>query len=272
MGFAGLLFDDVSSTIDLTTLSQSGRREFLHVLSTDAQQLVGLRTDIGTTGLGPKADIDRILAKLSKAMDAAVGLLAPLVCVDLGALPQPAVPEPPKPQVTKDMAGLILLPSIVETPPPAPVKVADPIWVSTVEAAVLELAHIANRAGVTLAFRTDLSSFAALARVLEVARCPFFGVDLDPVAVLRDAWDVDAIFSAVGPAVMHVRGRDAVVGTDNRTKPAPIGKGDTKWDQLLSDLDAAGFHGFLTIDPTELPQRSLATTAGLAYLKLHGIT
>ena len=111
--------------------------------------------------------------------------------------------------------------------------------------------------------RSELSSLAALARTLAAARCPWFGVDLDPVSVLRDHWDLDQTFSAIGPLVRHVRGRDAVAGADRRTKPTPVGRGDTKWDHLLSNLDGADYHGWITVDPSDLPDRPAAATAGL---------
>ena len=77
------------------------------------------------------------------------------------------------------------------------------------------------------------------------------------------------VFSRLGPLIQHVRGRDAVCGADRRTKPASIGRGATKWDHLLSNLDGAGYHGWITLDPTELTDRLAAATAGLKYLKLH---
>jgi len=277
MGFRGLQFDAVSSAVDLTALSHTGRREFRHVLSSRDQELVGLRVDLGSRGLGPGADVDRALALIYRAMDAARGLAAPLVCVDLGPLPVAREPAKPKPRVTPDMAGLLILPTSAElqamaaqgaAPPPPP---PDPGFEAQVDAAMADLGQRADRYGVQVAFRTDLASFASIERAVRAARCPYFGIDLDPAAVLADAWDLDEVFSRLGPDVRHVRGRDAVAGPDRRTKPAPIGRGDTKWDHLLSNLDAAGYRGPLTIDPSDLPDRRTAAVAGVKYLKLHGI-
>src|SRR5579872_2573079 len=84
MGFGGLQFDAVSGGVDLIALSGSGRREFRHILSSQDQQLIGLRVDAGPKGLGPGADVDRAIARLDRTMEAAAGLGSPLVCVDLG--------------------------------------------------------------------------------------------------------------------------------------------------------------------------------------------
>lgn len=270
-GFAGLLFDAHSPALNVPDLTATGRREFRHVLSAQDQRLVGLRFDLGPRGLGPGADVDRAVERLDRVMEAAKGLGSPLVCVELGPLPQPP-PEakPPGPKVKPEEAGLILLPDLVAEPPPveaAPAKAPDPSFVSQVDAALTELGRRADRYGVTVAFRAELASFAALARALDAARCPWFGVDLDPVAVLRDEWTVDEILSRLGALVRHVRGRDAVGGAGGRTRPAVVGAGGANWGELLADLDAAGYGGWVTLDPVDLTDRAAAAEAGLRHLR-----
>lgn len=271
MGFDGLLFDAYGPALRLPDLSQSGRREFRHVLAAESRQLVGLRADLGPKGLTPGVDVDRVLSLLEKAMEAAAGLAAPLLCVDVGPLPTPpAAPKPVK-RVTQDMAGLILLPNPVEEPSPAPAAAAtmspaDLALAAQADAVLLELGSRADRFGVTVAFRSDLSALAALERALTRAACPWFGVDLDPVALLRDEWPNDEAFSRLGPLIRHVRARDATRGAGGRTSPAVIGAGSTIWPELLSNLDASGYHGWITIDPMELPDRSAAALAGVKLL------
>jgi sugar phosphate isomerase/epimerase len=272
-GFAGLLLDAFSGAMDLTELSQTGRREFRHVLSSNDQQLVGLRVDVGPKGFGPGADIDRLLGQFEKVMDAAKGLGAPLVCVEVGPLPEPAAAPKPKPRVDPAQAGLIIIPTMSEPEVPAsaqesrPVPGPDPALVAQVDAALFELCARADRMGVTLALRSELSSFAALDRAMTAARCPWFGVDLDPVAILRDAWTSDEIFSRFGDHVRHVRARDATAGSHRRTRPAVIGLGSTHWGELLANLDSAGYRGWLTIDPLELSDRVAGALAGAKHLK-----
>ena len=267
-GFEGLQFEATSSALDLTTLSSSGRREFRRLLSSQDQQLVGLREDVGVKGFGPGADVDRQISRLDRVMEAAAGLAAGLVCVDLGPLPNVAETAPPKPAVTPAQAGLILLPqTVAPPPPPAPAPPPDPSFVSQVNAALAELGRRADRYGVVLAFRTELASFASLQKVLRDANCPWFGVDLDPVAVLRDAWDLDAVFSSLGPLVRHVRGRDAVAGADRRTRPAAVGAGSVDWQALVANLDEAAYRGWITVDPVDLTDRAAAALAGLKQLR-----
>jgi sugar phosphate isomerase/epimerase len=268
-GFAGLQFDSTSGALDLTSLSGSGRREFRRLLSSQDQQLVGLREDVGVRGFGPGADVDRQLNRLDQVMEAAAGLAAPLVCVDLGPLP-PAPARTPRANsmVSPLEAGLILLPEPAAAPaPPEPEpSPPDPAFVSQVNGGMAELGRRADRYGVVLAFRSELASFASLRQVLRDANCPWFGVDLDPIAVLRDSWDLDEVFSALGPLIHHVRGRDAVAGADRRTRPAVVGSGSVSWESLVSNLAETGYRGWITLDPVDLPERPTAAVAGLKHL------
>lgn len=274
-GFQGLQFDARSNAVDIAELSGTGRREFRHMLSSRGQELVGLRHDLGSKGLGPGADVDRELARLARVMDAATGLGSPLVCVDLGPLPEPVIEEPPKPKVSPEMAGMILLPgpgsvgttSVKDVLRRRAMQPPDPAFVSQVDAALIELGRMADRTSTVIAFRSELSSLAALERALRAADCPWFGVDLDPAAVLADAWDLDEAFSRLGALVRHVRGRDAVGGTGARTKPAAVGRGDTSWAHLLSNLSGADYTGWITIDPVELPDRHAAAALAAEHLR-----
>ena len=119
----------------------------------------------------------------------------------------------------------------------------------------------------TLALRSELVSLSSLDRALAAAACPHFGVDLDPVALLRDEWSIDESFSRLGAIIRHVRARDALRGDAHRTKPMPIGEGNVDWQRLLSNLDEAGFRGWMTLDPLELSNRAAAASAGLGFLQ-----
>lgn len=268
LGFSGIQFPVYSPALRLPELSATGRREFRQIMSAQNQELVALRHDLGSKGFGAGADVDQELARLDEAMETAKGLQTPLVCVDLGPLPEPAQEVKPRPKISAELAGLILLPAAENVvPPPEPAAPPpDPAFVSQVDAALFELGRRSDRYGVMLALRAELASFAALERALRTADCPWFGIDLDPVTVLQDRWALDDIFSRLGPLIRHVRGRDATRGGGTRTKPAPVGQGDTDWPQLLARLDEAGYHGWITIDPLELPDRPAAAAAAVRRL------
>jgi sugar phosphate isomerase/epimerase len=264
-GFKGLLFDVWSPSLNIADLSATGRREFHHLLANESQQLVGLQMDLGDKGLSLGADVDKQIARLDRAMESAASMQTPLLCVDLGPLPLPPTTLQTKPSIQN--AGVIIIPTLQAPPPTQTSPPPDPALVSQVNSALLEIGERADRYNMTLAFSTSLASFAALQQALISANCPWFGIDLDTVAILRDEWSQDEIFSAVGQLIRHVRAGDAIIGADNRTKPAVIGHGSTDWRELLAALDATGYHGFITIDSMEFPDRLAAANAGAKYLR-----
>ncbi len=271
--FDGLLYDAFTSRLNLPELSVSGLREFRQMLRSQDRQLVGLRTDLGTKGMGIGADVDRLLARSQQVLQCAAALLSPLVCLDVGALPPATADVSARRAITPEQAGKIILPSMLMAAPApresgvsgVPGKI-DSVFAAQVDAALIELGRIADRYSVTVALRSDLASFASIERALKAANCPWFGIDLDPVAILRDDWSLDEVFSRLGPLVRHVRARDAQRGDQGRTRPAIIGRGDVPWPQLLSALDETGYHGWLSVDSGELADRVAAADMGREFL------
>ena len=51
IGYRGIQYDARSAGLDLTSMSASGRREFIRILSSQDQQLAGLFASIGDRGL-----------------------------------------------------------------------------------------------------------------------------------------------------------------------------------------------------------------------------
>src|SRR5437899_2235556 len=150
LGFEGLLFDAFSTELDVPALSGTGRREFRHVLSSQDRQLVGLRVDLGIKGFGPGADVDRLLSQFDRVLQSAVALASPLVCVELGPLPEPPHRAKPKPKVTAEQAGLILIPTLSAAPEPeepqaeSPLSPSDLAFTAQVDTAMAELGRIAD--------------------------------------------------------------------------------------------------------------------------------
>lgn len=266
LGLAGLLLDVRSSQLDLTQLSQTGRRELRQVLASNNVQLAGVRMDLSTPGLIGNTDIDRQIDLLDSAMESAAGLRAPLICVDLGALPA-APAQPPRAPISPQQAGLIIIPEPAKAAPAPPATPPDPAAVAQVGSALAEIGRRADRYGTTVAFSSSLASFASLNQVLIEAHCTWFAVDFDPLAALGDAWNLDEILSAVGPLIRHVQARDGKVGEQNRIKPAPIGRGDVNWNQLLSSLEQSDYRGFITLNPLEFADRIAAVSVGIQSLR-----
>src|SRR5262249_30896312 len=149
----------------LPDLSATGRREFRHVLAGQQRELVAVHVDCGPRGLGPGADVDRGINGVDRAVGGARGVGAAGVAVEGGPRTESARDAKPKPKVTQEMAGLILIPSLESKSteePVLPAVKADPIVAAQVDSAMAELGRRADRYGVAVAFHSDLSSYAAL--------------------------------------------------------------------------------------------------------------
>src|SRR5207249_1190901 len=108
-------------------------------------------------------------------------------------LPSPPLSEKPAPPISPELAGLIIVPaSDVGPVPPEPTESAptpaDLALRARVNATLSEFGARADRYSVTIAMSSSLAGFAALEQSLSAVRCPWFSIDLDPVAILRDEW------------------------------------------------------------------------------------
>lgn len=267
-GFAGVQFDAITAGLDLTALSDTGRRQFRQMLRQQDVQLIGLRAQIGAKGFGPGADVDQVLWRIDRVLETAAALAAPLVCLDIGPLPPAPITETTATSPPISTAEAILLPTVARPKAvPRITRLPDPNAISQVDAALAELGKRADRYGVMIALRSELSALPSLHRALTGANCPWFAIDLDPVPLLCDQQPADEAFAALGNLIGHIRGRDAISGAAGRTRAAAVGKGSTDWRQLLALLDEAAFSGWITIDPMELTDRAAGAAAGLAYLR-----
>ena len=287
LGFAGLLLDATSPAVRAMKSSATAAREVRHVLSSAEQRPVAVRADLTGRGLLAGADVTRALSSAESAMDAArklagpgvTGSAVPVVCIDLGPLPNPPRPPtdpsapPPAPATGRvsDPFGLLVMPTAADVarlagPRAAELAPPDPADADALASALPELAARADRHGVTLALSATLAPLAALEHALKVADAPPLAVNLDPAALQSDALSPEAFFDRLGPLVRHVRARDAARGTAGRSRPAPVGTGDVDWPELLALLRDADYRGAVTLDPADLPAPRRAAASGLAVL------
>lgn len=272
-GFTGIQLDAAATKmLDLVSLSSSGRREVKHLVEANNLQLASIRIDLGANGLGIASDVDRLLDRVDSIINVSAELACPVVCVDLGRLPPAQRLAKPRPQVTKQMAGVLILPEVstpIEPEPPVMPTRIDPAISAHWQQALAQLGEIADRYGQVLALSSSLSSVASLESLLKQVECPWFGVDLDTSMILKDAMSLDETFDVLGERIRHVRARDATQGEDRRTKPAIVGKGDVPWRDVLGALDGSGFSAAMTLDPAELNDPQAGAIAGLKLLQAY---
>lgn len=267
MGFAGVQLEALSSTLDCLCLSNTGQREVRHLLAQFDQRLVALRTQLP---LGLTADLDKTLWHLTRAIQAAADLQAQMLCINVGPIPPVPPTHAPRPSISARQAGMILLPGDMDIPMP-PEPPADPAELAqwpAVEQALAEIGKLADRYNLHLALSSELSALPSLHRAVSTAACPWIGIDLDPVAILRDRWDLTKVISEAGSLLLHIRGRDALKGSGGRTQPTAVGRGTTDWQHLLDLLDEGAFRGWISIDTLDLPDRVAHARKAADYLRM----
>ncbi len=255
-GFNGLQLELKLGDLDLGELSATGQREVKNTIARHELELASVRVALPHAGLA-EGDAGQMLWLVERAMKAVMGVGARMICLDVGRLPSVKPENKPKP-VTSEQAGVILIPepkNIAEVED-EPVDAREIARWEVVDSALRETGAMTDRYSMMIALSSELSSFASLGRAIAQAACPWFGVDLDPVSVLRDRWDLEHVLDAVGGLLRHVRGRDAVKGTDRRTQPAAMGKGSTNWKEMLALLSQGGYGGWITVDTMDLQGRA----------------
>lgn len=255
-GFSGLQLELKLGDLDLAELSATGQREVKGIVARHELELASVRVAFAHDGLA-QGDVGKILWLAERAMKAAAGVGAKMICLDIGRLPAVKPERKPKP-IMPLQAGLILIPEPKDSIEAAeePVDASELARWGVAESALREVGVMAERYSLIIAHSSELSSFASLQRAIAQAACPWFGVDLDPVSVLRDRWDLEHVLDAVGALVRHVRGRDAITGSDKRTQPAAMGRGSTNWKEMLVLLSEGGYGGWITVDTMDLQDRA----------------
>jgi sugar phosphate isomerase/epimerase len=267
-GFAGLVLDAYSPSLILSDLSETGRREVVHLLSGSGLQLSAVQTSITSEGFAPRTDLQQSIDRVCRAIRATADLRCRLLLVDVGRLPPAVEDVAPAPTVTPELAGLILIPEkkSIDAPPAAPREKPQPEFESTVDTALAEIAQWADRTGVFVAIGSQLSSQASLVRAIRASRCALLGLDLDPLALLADEWPMEELLSRAARSVLHVRVRDGVRGLGNRVQSTLVGEGKVPWPLLLQNLRESDFSGPLTLDPTDLPSPRIAAGLGRSFM------
>ncbi len=229
----------VNATGDLSprALSQTGRREFRHLLRAHNLELAALACPL-RHGLdvaeGQEARIEYLQAAMSLSFD----LGARLAVVQAGAVPED----------TESPAGRLLT------------------------QALLALGHHGDRSGTALALETGLESGEKLAAFLARFDTGGLGAALDPGYLLMNGFDPLASARALHGRVKYVQGRDARRSSPSRAgREVPLGHGDIEWLEFLGVLEEIEYRGWLTIKRETGENRLADVASGVQFLRRLGV-
>jgi len=209
-GATGVLID-VRDELPPPSLSETGRRDFLHVL-----RELGL--SVACTAfplrhpLASEFQLDRRLAAIRAAMEFAYHLGANLLCLRAGRLPE-----------DRDSRDGRLLHEVLS-----------------------DLARHGNHVGVSLALTPTADAAERLRDwAMSVTTGPI-GVDFDPAHFAQSGQSSTEALRMLYGTVLHVQLRDGVRDLSGGGQETALGEGAVDWNELLALLGEMEYTGWLT--------------------------
>jgi sugar phosphate isomerase/epimerase len=232
LGVAGVQVD-AAGPLAPDTLSQTGRREFRHLLRAHNLELTALGCPL-RRGLDITQNQEARIDYVRKVMS---------LSFDLG--PRVVVIQPGR---------------IIEDD-------KDPRF-HLLSEALLALGQFGDRTGTSLALETGLEAGADLRRFLDRFDTGGLGVNLDPANLLLHGFDVYASVKALSGKITHAHAKDArQAGSSRVAEEVPLGHGDIDWFQLLGALEEIEYRGWLTIERESGANRLADVAAGVGFLR-----
>jgi sugar phosphate isomerase/epimerase len=232
LGVSGVQVD-AAGDLAPTNLSQTGRREFRHLLRGHNLELTALGCPL-RRGLDTALDQQPRLEHVRKVIALSSDLGPRLVIVQAGPIPEKADTD----------RGRIL------------------------DESLRDLAAHGDRIGATLALETGLESGAVLAAYLKRFNTGSLGANLDPGNLLMHGLDPYESARALHGLVRHVHAKDARRSSASRAaQEVALGHGDVDWMQLLGTLAEIEYRGWIVVERETGDNRPADVAAGVALLR-----
>jgi len=232
LGVVGIQVDVVGD-LSPNQLSQTGRREFGHLLRSHSLELTALGCPL-RHGLDVAENLDARIEHVRKVLSLAFELGPRLVIIEAGRVPEdPVAPS----------AALL-------------------------RESLLALGQHGDRVGAMLALETGLESGETVSRFLDQLDTGSLGANFDPANLLLRGFDPYASAQALRRRVVHVHAKDAHQASASRPGgEVPLGHGDIDWMRLLGVLEEIEYRSWLTIERETGNQRLADVSAGVAFLR-----
>jgi sugar phosphate isomerase/epimerase len=232
LGVAGVQVDAVGDLAP-RALSQTGRREFRHLLRAHNLELTALGCPL-RRGLDSALDQQPRLEHVRQVLSLSFDLGPRVAIVQAGAVPED--PESPPGRLHRE--------------------------------ALLTLGQHGDRTGTVLALETGLESGEALATFLRRFDTGGLGVNLDPANLLMHGFDPCDSARALRGLIRHGHAKDARQSSASRTaQEVPLGHGDIDWMRYLGVLEEVEYRGWLTVERESGDDRLADVAAGVAFLR-----
>ncbi len=232
MGASGVQVDAVG---DLApgALSQTGRREFLHLLRGHNLELTALGCPL-RRGLDNTDNQDARIQHVQRVMSLSFDLGTGRVIVQAGRVPG---------------------------------ENEDPCWRPMAES-LEALGRHGDKVGAVLALEAGLEPGSHLVRMLDHLDTGGLGINFDPANLLMNGFDIYESLDALGPRIVHSHAHDARQAGPNRgAQEVPVGHGDIDWLKYLSELEHHNYHGWIMVEQEGGDRRLQDIAEGVGFLK-----
>jgi sugar phosphate isomerase/epimerase len=224
---------DAAGDLAPQNLSQTGRREFRHLLRAHNLELTALGCPL-RRGLDTADNLEPRLEHVQRVMSLSFDLGPRVAVVQAGRVPDK--PDDPR-------AGLLT-------------------------EALRALGSHGDRTGTTLALETGLESGQALCDFLNRFDTGGLGVNLDPGNLVMNGFDPYESARALHGKVVRCDARDArQSGPSRAAREVPLGHGDIDWMLFVSVLEEIDYRGWLTVEREGGDNRLADVEAGVRFLR-----
>jgi L-ribulose-5-phosphate 3-epimerase len=232
LGVLGVQADAVGELAP-NALSETGRREFRHLLRAHNLELTALGCPL-RRGLDSAENQQPRMEHVQKVLTLSYDLGPRLVSVQAGAIPD---------DVQSPRATLL-------------------------SESLRALSQHGDRAGAVLALETGLENGSVLAGFLDRFDTGALGVNLDPANLLLHGFDPYESVQSLGRRIVHAHAKDARQASASRTaREVPLGHGDIDWMKFLGVLEEVEYRGWLTIERETGDNRLADVSAGVSFLR-----
>jgi L-ribulose-5-phosphate 3-epimerase len=236
LGVTGVQVDAVGD-LSPRTLSETGRREFRHLLRGHNLELTALGCPL-RHGLDVVRDQEARIEHVRKVMTLSFDLGPRVVIVQAGQVPEK--PDEPRRRLLTE--------------------------------ALLALGHHGDRTGTVLALETGLESGQMLRQFLDGLDTGGLAANLDPASLLMNRFDPYESTRALHGRIRHVHAKDArQAGSSRAAQEVALGNGDIDWMQFLSVLEEVEYRGWLVLEREAGDNRAADIANGVAFLRRLGV-
>ena len=232
LAVAGVQVDAVGD-LSPTNLSQTGRREFRHLLRSYNLELTALGCPLRHS-LDVAENQQQRLEFVQQVMTLSFDLGPRRVILEAGQVPDEKELE--RTRLMKD--------------------------------ALISLGSHGDRSGTILALETGLDSGETLAKFLDCFDTGGLGVNLDPANLLSHGFVPFDAVRALNRRIVHIHAKDARRSSTSRAvQEVPLGAGDIDWLYFLGLLEEIEYRGWLTIERETGDNRAADVAAGVEFLR-----